>query len=39
MEREVFINDNVIFSDRVRNMTPEERQSEIRRLEAEAKMS
>ncbi len=37
MEREVFINDNVIISDRIRNMTPEERQSEIHRLEAEAK--
>ena len=37
MEREVFINDNVIIPDNIMKMTRSERQAEIRRLENEAR--
>lgn len=35
-EKEYFINDNVVIPDEIRRMTREERQAEIKRLEAEA---
>lgn len=35
-EKEYFINDNVVIPEEIRRMTREERQTEIKRLEAEA---
>lgn len=35
-EKEYFINDNVVIPEEIRRMTKEERQTEIKRLEAEA---